>query len=188
METEPTSIPRDVAASVDDEGYPIGLLETPFGKFQYRVHYDDAYFYNEDGTLAINGVSYKTNFHLQYGKNEKCHSACIEGWHFCQGSYRLDLRRTDWLSSNKHYSDAAYDKIRNQLIPFLCKWITANPELLKAGQRATLKLWIERLETEASDLQQQAEQKDSNATKIMNALSDFDCGIRLNFNELKDLL
>ena len=83
--------------------------------------------------LTIHGVTYRLRVYLR---------RTAEGWVLdtTDGLPGLDGRRVDWANYNRIFlSDAAYAKVRDEIVPLLITWAETNPDALRDAELAMLR-------------------------------------------------
>lgn len=177
MTTENEVEAHDVAADVPE--YPKGELDTMLGKFTYSAHHKDVYFASD--LCTINRVEYRVTFHLYFEEDI---------WQYKSGGNRgyLSIQRKDWTRiNNSAGSSAAYDKVRETLIPFLCKWLTANPDLMQKGQRAYLYRVETAIRAQLQQLQEMTLEATADLGSILTYSQQFNRGVSVDWEALQAL-
>ncbi len=188
METQ-TNIPQDVADLIDENGYPTGVLDTLFGNLRYRVWHDGARITpdNTDHLITINRAEYRLDLELRYGRCAKDRNieyghppygeeAFFVGWFRSHTSSSYTLRRSG-LYNNSGVTDAAREKVK-EIVHFACKWLTANPDLLKRARENYLMRSIADVEKDASEQMAKARDRMNDIQEVSILLDRFRMGSR----------
>ena len=123
----------------ETEDFPVVELDTLYGKTYLSVTADrTAYLSTKDDPLTINGVEYRLGCQFKYGHKPNEDADVPAYWHRVQ-SYGMNLRRKDYLSSNKpQYTEAAYKVVEENVIPLVCSFLTQNPDMVLRADRVAL--------------------------------------------------
>ncbi len=150
---------------------PEGKIDTLFGEFRYSVGATTASI-DMSSPLVLNRVEYTFRAYLKLDENGK--------WVFRE----YNLSRKDYKSP----SDSARDKVRNEIIPFICNWLNINPEILIQARRRFLESGVKSIRENAEMLHQEAKQREDDASYIERCLYDFNEGIGIDWVDMEDVI